>query len=334
LSSKKIDISLNSYLPSLLTGLENDGINIHNYLNHSFFKKLDLYDPDSHIPVKLLEDILINIKSDLGISSLSNDLSHHFKSTKMGSFSSRLFNCPNFSTFLNEVVKNQNYIRSNYLVKLTTTGSVSKFSVKILEAPSKGKLICEEIDIIRILDAFQLVGGADFIPLEIGITGNSAYNIEPVLPKGDYKLKLNQEESWVSFNTRLLSKKIPSILSNSSIQDILKTKNPVSFKIDLMLDSFVRGQIPNMDELTEMFAVSRRTLERKLSSEGTSFTTIKDNYLQRKSFELLNDSNLSVKEIAEQLNFSNSQNYIRSFKRWTTVTPETYRTKPFEVIGF
>ena len=328
MSLKKFAISLNSYLPSLLTGLDNDGVNIHNYLNHSFLKKLDLYDPDSHIPVKLLEDILINIKRDLGISSLSNDLSHHFKATTMGRVSTHIFQSPNFLSFLQGVIKYQSYIRSNYEVKLTISGAVSKFSVKILEAPSKGKLICEEIDILRILDAFQLIGGAGFIPLEIGITGNSTYNIEPVLPKGNYKLKLNQEESWVLFNTQLLSKKIPSTFSNNSVQDILKTDNLVSFKIDMMLDSFKTGQIPNMEELTQIFDISRRTLERKLSLEGTSFKAIKNNYLQRKSFELLSDSNLSVKEIAEQLNFSNSQNYIRSFKRWTTVTPETYRTKP------
>ena len=321
-------------MPSLLVGLENDGINIQNYLNHSFLKKLDLYDADSYVPVKLLEEILVNIKSDLGISSLSNDLSHHFKSTKMGRFSAHIFQSPNFLTFLQEVVKYQTFIRSNYLVKLTISGAVSRFSVKIDETPSKGKLICEEIDIIRILDAFSLIGGSDFVPIEVGVTGNSVYNIESVLPKGNYKLKLNQEESWVLFNSQLLSKKIPSILPNNSIQDIIKTKIPVSFKIDLMLDSFVSGQIPNVEELTEMFAVSRRTLERKLSEEGTSFTTIKDNYLQRKSFELLSDASLSVKEIADQLNFSNSQNYIRSFKRWTGVPPETYRTKSSEVLEF
>ena len=330
MSLKKFDISLNSYLPSLLTGLTNDGINVHNYLNHSFLKKLDLYNPDSHIPVKLLEDILVNIKRDLGIPSLSSELSHHFKASTMGRVSTHIFQSPNFLSFLQGVIKYQSYIRSNYVVKLTITGAVSKFSVKILEAPSNGKLICEEIDIIRILDAFQLIGGADFIPLEIGITGNSTYSIETVLPKGNYKLKLNQEESWVSFNTQLLCKKIPNTFCNNSIQDILKTDNLVSFKIDMMLDSFKIGQIPNMEELTQIFDISRRTLERKLSLEGTSFKSIKNNYLQRKSFELLSDFNLSVKEIAEQLNFSNSQNYIRSFKRWTAVTPETYRIKPFE----
>ena len=137
-----------------------------------------------------------------------------------------MFQSPNFLSFLQGVVKYQSYIRSNYVVKLTISGAVSKFSVRILEAPSLGKLICEEIDILRILDAFQLIGGADFSPIEIGITGNSVYDLESVLPKGNYKLKLNQEESWVLFNTQLLSKKIPGNFCNNLIQDILKTASP------------------------------------------------------------------------------------------------------------
>jgi len=77
--------------------------------------------------------------------------------------------------------------------------------------------------------------------------------------------------------------------------------------------------------LAILFEISRRTLERKLLNEDSNFAIIKEKYLLRKSFELLQDSRLSVKEIAEQLNYSNSQNYIRRFKTWTSTTPSKYR---------
>ena len=80
-----------------------------------------------------------------------------------------------------------------------------------------------------------------------------------------------------------------------------------------------------MVEVAEMFDISKRTLERNLHDEASSFSSIKEKYLQRKSYELLKESNLSIKEIAEQLAYSNSQNYIRSFKRWTGSTPSVYR---------
>ncbi|MFK7812085.1 MAG: helix-turn-helix domain-containing protein, partial [Maribacter sp.] len=333
MSLKKTDITLNGYLPSLLNGLENDGININKFLKNPVLRKLDLYDPDGYIPNQLLETILVDIKDDLGLNNFYKDLNPYFKSTKMGKYSMHIFQSPNFLTFLKEVIKYQKNLRTNYDVKLNVFGSVARFSVKILEVPSKGKLLCEEIDMIRIIDAFKLIGGEQFIPTEIGITGSSSKNIESILPNGNYKLQLKQVESWILFNTSLLSKKIPNLLDSSSLTNIVQSQNPESYKIELLLDSFKMGAVPNMAEIADMFNVSRRTLERNLLKEGSSFSIIKDKYLQRKSFELLQDPDISVKEIAEQLNFSNTQNYIRSFKRWTTVSPETFRTKPSQVVA-
>jgi len=325
MGNKKFDIALNSFLPDLLNGLEDKGISIHKYLKNSFYRKLDLYDPNSYIPIILLEEILIDIKNDVGLSNFSSDFGKHFKSTTMGDFSKHFYQSPNFLTLLDETTKYQRYIRSNYEVKLDINGPVSRYSVKIVEAPSQGKLVCEEIDIMRILDAFKIAFGPKFLPLEIGITGKKTKNLHTILPLGDYKVKLNQDESWVLFNSNLLSKKNEIILPNSSIDNIVKSNNPVSFRIEMMLDSFQTGHIPNMEELAILFEISRRTLERKLLNEGSNFAIIKEKYLLRKSFELLQDSKLSVKEIAEQLNYSNSQNYIRRFKAWTSTTPSKYR---------
>jgi AraC-like DNA-binding protein len=325
LNSKKFDITLNGYLPSLIEGLENDGINTSTFLKHPYLKKLNLSDPNSYIPNKLLEDILVNIKKDLGVTSMANDLNHHFKSTKMGKYSKHIFQSPSFFTFLTEVVKYQKHIRSNYEARLDIMGPVSRFSVKIIEKPSQGKLICEEIDIMRILDAFTLVGGSSFHPIEIGITNKTAYNVEPILPRGDYKLRLNQDESWVLFNTDLLNKRIPNVLDNAPIEFIIKSKSPQSFKIEMLLSSFKLGNIPNMTEIALMLDVSRRTLERNLNNERSNFSMIKQKFVQQKSIEMLQSQSLTIKEISESLNYSNSQNFIRSFKKWTGKTPDNYR---------
>lgn len=318
-------ISLNSYMPSLLNGLKNEGINIQRYLKNPFLRKLDLYDSDSYIPNILLEEILVSIKRDLGLVSFYEDLNVHFKSTSMGVYSKHFFQSPNMLTLLSESVKYQNFLRSNYKIKLDILGANAKFSVKIVEAQSIGKKICEEIDILRILDAFKLVFGENFVPLEIGITSSTSQKLEVVLPHRNYNLKLNQEESWLLFKTDLLRTTIPHVLEGGSVPDIVQSDHPETFKVEMLLDSFRVGDIPNLDEISVMFDMSRRTFERKLSREGSSFMAIKEQYLKRKSFELLQDSNASVKEIAEQLNYANSQNYIRSFRRWTGVTPLTYR---------
>jgi len=324
LNKKYTHITLNAYLPSLLTGLKSNGINTESFFNNRYLKKLDLYDPNKYIPNILLDDLLISITDKIGVDCLASEFNEHFKSTKMGSVSNHLYKSPNFLCFLEGVIKYQNVIRTNYFVNLKTTGTISRFSVKVDEAKGRGKLITEEIDIVRILDAFMLVGGENFVPIEIGITSTTSYHLESIFPKGNYTLKLNQDESWILFKTSMLSKKVPDILGNAN--SINNTYLATEFKIERLLESFKPGYIPRLEEISEMLNISSRTLERNLQKEGTHFLNIKKRLLRRKSYDLLTNTNLSIKEISQYLDYSNSQNFIRSFKTWNNISPLQYRS--------
>jgi len=321
-------ITINGYIPSLLEGLKTNGVNPDQFLRSSYFKKLDLHDPDKYIPNILLDELLTTISDKLGIDCLAAEFNEHFKATKMGRISRYIYKSPNFLSFLETVIKYQKYIRTNYSAQLQINGPVSKFSVKINGDRNRGQLISEEIDISRILDAFVFVGGNSFTPVELGITADNTYRLESIFPKGDYQIKLNQDESWIVFDTSLLTKEIPDILEEP-IRSELKEHHITEFRVERLLESFKSGYIPNLDEIADMFSVSRRTLERNLQLEGTGFAEIKKRYLQRRSYELLGNSKLSVKEIAERLNYSNSQNFIRTFKSWIGMSPNEYRLKSF-----
>ncbi len=67
------EISLNSYLPFLLNGLRDEGVNIHRNLKKPILNKLDLYSSDSYIRNSLLVEILVTIKRELGLVSFYED---------------------------------------------------------------------------------------------------------------------------------------------------------------------------------------------------------------------------------------------------------------------
>jgi len=326
LNKINIHIALNGYLPSLLRGVKTNGINPDQFLQSSYLKKLDLYNPDKYIPNILLDGLLTSMSDKLGVDCLAAEFNEHFKATKMGRISRHMYKSPNFLSFLETVIKYQKHVRTNYTAKLQINGAVSRFSVKINGNRNRGQLISEEIDISRILDAFVFVGGECFAPIELGITASSTYHLESIFPKGNYTVKLNQDESWILFDTSLLSKEIPNILEEPKKLN-LNNHHITEFKIERLLESFKLGQIPKLDEIADMFNVSRRTIERNLKLEGTHFSEIKRRYLQRKSYELLGDEKLSVKEIANQLDYSNTQNFVRTFKSWNGVSPNEYRLK-------
>lgn len=324
--NRKIHISLISYLPSMLNGLQANGVNIDYFLSKPYLKDFNLFNPNGYIPTTLLDEVLISISNKLGVRSPAYEFKDFIRATEMGAVSQLAFQSPNLLTLIENIITYDKVVRTNYTTTLQLLGATSKFSVKINEADSLGKTLSEEIDICRIIDAFTLVGGENFIPKAIGITSKKLDGIESILPEGNFEIRTNQDKSWISFNTSLLSKEVPRFLvdGNHTVEDI-KESNIASFKIGKLLASYTAGNIPTLNEIAHVFNTSRRTLERELAKEGTSFLKIKDNYIQRISFELLEDPNLSIKEISQQLNYLHSQNFIRCFKKWTGTSPDEYR---------
>src|SRR5690606_2186901 len=73
--------------------------------------------------------------------------------------------------------------------------------------------------------------------------------------------------------------------------------------------------------------MSKRTLARKLALNGTSFREIRDSILSKQASSYLLESDLSVEAIASLLNYHDSANFRRAFKRWFQLSPSEYRDR-------
>lgn len=76
-----------------------------------------------------------------------------------------------------------------------------------------------------------------------------------------------------------------------------------------------------------MLCMSRRTLSRQLSTEGTSFRTLLEDERQRFAKHYLESSDLGAADIAFMLGFSQSAAFVRAFRRWTGCAPGEYRRR-------
>lgn len=74
-----------------------------------------------------------------------------------------------------------------------------------------------------------------------------------------------------------------------------------------------------------MLFISKRTLARKLKQEGSSFRKIRDEILSQQACSYLANSEMSVDAIAAILNYHDSSNFRRAFKRWFQLTPDQFR---------
>ncbi len=76
-----------------------------------------------------------------------------------------------------------------------------------------------------------------------------------------------------------------------------------------------------------MIDVSPRTLKRLLSAAGTSYTGILDRLRFDSACEMLAIPQLSIHDIALELGYSGTNNFVRSFRRITGATPGEYSSR-------
>lgn len=87
--------------------------------------------------------------------------------------------------------------------------------------------------------------------------------------------------------------------------------------------------ISSESEIAKHFVMSASSLQNRLKEEGTTFLEIRDSLRKEKAMEYLKDRNISIKEISYLLGFSEPSAFHRSFKKWTSETPNGWRLKYF-----
>ncbi|MDO9622035.1 MAG: helix-turn-helix domain-containing protein [Moraxellaceae bacterium] len=81
----------------------------------------------------------------------------------------------------------------------------------------------------------------------------------------------------------------------------------------------------SLEAVAEMLNQSERTLKRQLAQEGTTFSDILEDMRRQEAIRLLLNTGESLDRIAEALGYSDVANFNRAFKRWTGTTPGQYR---------
>ena len=110
------------------------------------------------------------------------------------------------------------------------------------------------------------------------------------------------------------------------LKQLKPNEDTCKYQIQKMMLSHPPGVL-NEEEAAAILFISKRTLARRLQQENTSFREIRDEILSQQATGYLRDSRMSVEAIAALLNYHDSANFRRAFKRWFQITPDQYRQR-------
>ena len=81
----------------------------------------------------------------------------------------------------------------------------------------------------------------------------------------------------------------------------------------------------SMDQVAQLFAIHRRTLNRRLTAQRISFKQLVDEVRFEIAHQLLRDTNMLLVEIASILDYADAASFTRAFRRWSGTTPGAWR---------
>jgi AraC-type DNA-binding domain-containing proteins len=91
------------------------------------------------------------------------------------------------------------------------------------------------------------------------------------------------------------------------------------------------GRAPlSVGGIAEELDLSKRTLQCRLQQQDVSFADLRDQVRFHYSIDYLIKQHLSIDSISASLDFSDRTSFTNAFKRWTGLSPSTFRKLFFE----
>lgn len=144
----------------------------------------------------------------------------------------------------------------------------------------------------------------------------------------------NQERNALLFSSSSLQ--IPTLYAsppthgeaiaacNAELLEITRTQS-LKGRVTTLIGPLLQGRTPNMADVAAQLGITPWTLRRKLQREGVTFQDLLEETRRSLAESYVRDTELTFGEIAFRLGFSSPAAFHRAFRRWTSVSPGTFR---------
>lgn len=138
---------------------------------------------------------------------------------------------------------------------------------------------------------------------------------------------LEMEPGSLSWPVRQNPKYVFGILTDRADRLVkeLGTGGRTSSELRNLLAAILHEGSVTAESAAAKLGMSRQTLFRRLSGEGTDFTTVLRELREEMAKSYLNGSKASLNEVAYLVGFSDASSFARAFKRWTGSAPGEFR---------
>ena len=191
-----------------------------------------------------------------------------------------------------------------------------------------------ELSLCMFRNIFRTALGEDWQPLEVRFEHDRPENWDQHETIFGAPAKFNRRTNAFAFRRKDLDARMPTQDSYlfAIITPFLESRcrlaeNPEDFAtmVRNQIKMFLGDKLPTVAEIAHVLGISSENFHRRLKQQGLLFPDLLRAARQELALHYLNDSNLSLTEIAYDLGYSELSAFSRAFRNWTGMSPQRYR---------
>ena len=147
-------------------------------------------------------------------------------------------------------------------------------------------------------------------------------------------IEFNAEQNKIEFDAHYLKHKIKKdkqalneFLKHAPYNLIVRFKNENSLSLQIRRQLILQppSEWAELKDIAQQMNMSTATIQRRLKQEGVGYQQLKNNIRCDIAIERLSKTNDSIQSISDDLNFHDPSAFHRAFKKWSGVSPGSYR---------
>lgn len=148
--------------------------------------------------------------------------------------------------------------------------------------------------------------------------------IQPETGKRNTVCFSNQDllEPFISYNDAMWDYFEPEL--NRRLSD-LDVDDSISARVRSALIELLPGGVSGIDDVAEKLGISRRTLQRKLSEENTTFQKQLNSTREVLALHYIHHTDMTTNDIAYLLGYAELNSFLRTFSVWTGKSITEYK---------
>ena len=250
-----------------------------------------------------------------GCSTIGLDAGASLAVRDLGSLGLQLEQCVSLFQCLTRYIEtvNQYSSHASFWLKKTANGGCW-FCRQGIDLIDVGRDYVEQFTLQVMIKLVRMAAGSDWIPSKIHVQASSDHGYQECQDFDRVEITTRQKVTAIWIPVDLMPTSIP-----------IENRHAVTRQVSRLTGDFNNLACLNLADVASDLGFSERTLQRKLHAAGTDWSRLRERLRYRHALKMLCETEIRLLDLAFDLGYSDPANFGRAFRRWTGMTPGTYR---------